>query len=416
MSEELFIMTRPSGYGYGLSFFPGTDLDDVPLTLVEGRARELLPEDILEKLKKMQTEIEATEKLLCQLPKTTFEQKFQRVKPEARLSALNDLKRSYLKVYLKEPRKAVARQLAQKACQHYCNWLDGQLGKLKKSLPQTKHQDIGAFFKKQLGDPRYLGDSFHDLIPLDERQEVAMSVKSEVRAIYEERVPPELRKYVTYGCEKYLFALPHVEYSLEWGIPCLDFGFDLYLVVELELREVEEVDDEFYGYQCPIHFTKDILGRLYTIVQPSPDYSYWQTIPVSLVWGLLAGELIPNGAKILTSGSNITEYEVQGFEVTIPDDFANYLADIGKKGGLATLGIIEQKTASIIEHLPQLVGPQASAAESTIDNSDVKVALNALGYKKAEANEMVEAAELSPGMSTEEKLKKVFKNIGGNFP
>ena len=405
-------MTRPSGYGYGLSFFPGTDLDDVPLTLVEGRAGELMPEDILEKFKKLQTEIEATEKLLRQLPKTTFEQKSQRVKPEAQLSALNGLKRSYLRVYLREPRKAVARQLAQKACEQYCNWLDGQLAKLKKSLPQTKHPDVGVFFKKQLGDPRYLGYSFCNLIRLDERQEIAMSVNGEVRAIYEKRVSAGLRKYVTYGCEKYLFALPHVEYILEWGIPCLDFGFDLYLVVEMELREAKEVNDEFYGYQLPIRFNKDTLGRLYSIFEPSPDYSYWQTIPVSLVQSLLAGELIPNGAKILTSGSNSTEYEVQGFEVTIPDDFANYLAEVGKQGGLATLGIIEQKTASIIEHLPQLGGAQASTGDSTVDNSDVLAALQGMGFKTAEIKAGIEATHLSPGMSVEQRLQAVLKILG----
>ena len=239
-----------------------------------------------------------------------------------------------------------------------------------------------------------------------------MSVKGNLQQIYEERVRPELRKYVTYRSESYLFALPHVEYSLEWGIPCLDFGFDLYLVVEMELREAKEVNDEFYGYQLPIRFNKDTLGCLYSIFKPSPDYSYWQTIPVSLVQSLLAGELIPNGAKILTSGSNITEYEVQGFEVTIPDDFANYLAEVGKQGGLATLGIIEPKTASIIEHLPHLVDAQASTGEGTIDNSDVLAALQGMGFKTAEIKAGIEATHLSPGLSVEQRLQAILKILG----
>lgn len=403
MSEELFIMTRPSGYGYGLSFFPGTALDDVPLTLVEGRARELLPEDILRKLKKMQTEIEATEKLLCQLPKTTFEQKSQRVKPEAQLSALNNLKRSYLKVYLREPRKAVARQLAQQARQHYCNWLDGQLAKLKKSLPQTKHQDIGAFFKEQLGDPRYLGHSFCNLIPLDERREAEMSVKGNLQQIYEERVRPELRKYVTYRSESYLFALPYAEYTLDWDIPCLDLGFDLYLVVELELREAGEAIDKFYDYQLTIRFTKDTLGRIYTVFRPDPDFSFWQTVPITLLQGLLDGALIPDGAKVLGSGSSITQYESEGFEVTMTDDFASYLRQVAGKGGLAALGIIELKTAAIIENLPPHQPTNAGGSEV----KDAIEKLVELGQTEPDAKKAVEAANF-PNNTTAEKIVQII--------
>jgi len=394
LAKGTFFIPRPGGYWVELSFFPGTGLYDVPSSLVGAKAKTLLSKETLEKLSDLETNIGETKRVLLYLPTTTFEQKLQRVELEAQLGTLEGLKRGYLK----EPREQVAKELAQKAHGEYCNWLDSQLAGLKKSLPQSKHLDIGAFFEKQLGDPRYLGYSFHNLIPSDERGEAEMSVKGGLQQIYEDRVPPELRKYVTYRSRSYLFALPHAKYTLDRDIPCLDLGFDLYLVVELELREVGEAKDEFYGYQLTMRFTKDTLGRLYTVFRPDPDFSFWQTIPLTLLQGLLGGELIPDGAKVLSSGGNIAQYEIEEFEVTIPDDFANYLIEVSKKGGLAALGIVEPKTAAIIENLPPHQPTNAGASE-------VKVAIEKLvelGQTEPDAKKAVEAASFSKNATAEE--------------
>ena len=173
LAKGTFFIPSAGGYWVELSFFPGTSLYDVPSSLVEDKAKTLLSKETLEKLSDLETDIGETKRMLLYLPMTTFEQKLQRVEPKAQLGVLNALKRGYLK----EPREQVAKELAQKALGEYCNWLDSQLAGLKKSLPQSKHLDIGAFFEEQLGDPRYLGYSFHNLIPLDERGEAEMSVK-----------------------------------------------------------------------------------------------------------------------------------------------------------------------------------------------------------------------------------------------
>jgi hypothetical protein len=400
LSEGTFILPRPGGYGLELSFLPGTTLVDVPYSLVREKAAKVLSEDMLQKFRELETLIKETQALLSQMPAATLGQRLKRAEPEALLNVLNTYKRIHLKV----PRKLAAKELAQKAYRQYCDWLNCQLAGLRKSLPQTKYKDIGAYFKKQFGDPRYLGYPIQKLIPFDIRVEAERSVQGKLKEIYEERVPAGLRKYVTYRPQSHFFALPHAEYSLEWDIPCLDFGFELYLVVELELLEVEEAEDAFYGYQFTIRFTGDTLGRVHNIFQPQPPLFFWQTVPLSLIQGLLAGELIPKGAKVLYADSGATQYETEGFEVIIPEDFATYLTEVGKKGGLAKFGIIEEKTATIIEKLSidQLAGAEGSEIDKVIAK------LVELGQTEASAKKLVETTNLPKNATAEEIIKIIL--------
>ena len=404
MTDEKFIVWQPAGYGLDLSFHPGTSMDGVPASMIMVKAKELLSDDALQKLRELQAEIDQAKRMLAEMPATTFEEKLQRINPEVQLGVLNAQKG----LYLKTPREEVAKGLARKACEHYLKWLDDQLAGLKASLPQAKHSDIGAYFKKEVGDPRYLGYSFSNLVSADERKETATSVQNNLQKIYQERVGADLQKYVGYSSEYYLFALPHAEYSLEWSVPCLDFGFELHLVVELELMEVKEAEDEFYGYEITMEFTRETLGRIYSIFEPDPPYSYWQTIPLSFVEELLHGELLPDGAEVLGSGSGITEYEIKDFQVTIPDDFANYLVEVSKKGGLAELGIIEKKTASIIEQLP-LEG-YVTAKSLEVEKAVAK--LIELGQTAAEAKKSIGTTALPSNITADEIIEIVLAKQG----
>ena len=51
MSEGTFIVWQPAGYGLDLSFHPGTSMDDVPVSMVMNKAKELLSDDALQKLR-----------------------------------------------------------------------------------------------------------------------------------------------------------------------------------------------------------------------------------------------------------------------------------------------------------------------------------------------------------------------------
>lgn len=405
MSEWDFMVLHPVGYGlhYGanMSFHPGTSMDEVPTSLVLDMAKELLSEDALQKLKELQGEIDQVKNILAHMPVTTFQEKLQRTKPEVQLATFNIQK----ELILKTPREEAAKELARKACNHFIKRLDGQLADLKASLPQTKHSDIGLYFEKEIGDPRYLGYSFSNLIPADEIKETDISIQNNIQEMYQEKVSADLRKYVTCRYDTYLFALPEAVYCLEENVPCLDFGFNLQLVVELEFKEIDKVEDQFYGCEVKMKFDGETLGRIYSIFEPDPPSLYWQTIPISFVESLLRGELLPDGAKVLSSGSGITEYEINDFQVTIPDNFANYLVEVGKKGGLENLGIIEKKTASIIEHLP----PEGYMTASSLEVEKAVAKLIELGQTEAEAKQSISTMVLPPNITAEEIVAIVLE-------
>lgn len=406
MSELVFTVRQPAGYGLDMSFLPGTGMDDIPASMVLAKAKELLSDDALLKLGELQSEIEQVEKMLAGMPDTTFEEQLRRVEPETQLVVLSAQK----ELYLKKSKEETAKELALIAYEQYYKWLYSKLVGLKATLPQVKHSSIGSYFKKKSGDPRYLSYSFSNLVTADERKETEVSVQNSIREIYEDKVSADLRKYVGHSSEYYLFALPRAEYSLEWGVPCLDFGFELHLVVELELIEVKEFKDQFYGYEITAEFSGETLGRIYRIFEPDPPYSYWQTIPLSFVKSLLHGELLPDGAEVLSSGSGFTEYEVEDFQVTIPDNFANYLVVVDKKGGLAKLGIIDKKTASILEHLPLEVYLTAKSIE--VEKAVAK--LIELGQTEAEAKKSIGTMALPPNITAEDIVEEVLKKLHSN--
>ncbi len=153
-----------------------------------------------------------------------------------------------------------------------------------------------------------------------------------------------------------------------------------------------------------MEFAGETLGCIYSILEPDPPFSYWQTIPISFIESLLHGELLPDGAKVLSSGSGVTEYEIDDFQITIPDDFANYLIEVGKKGGLEKLGIIEKKTASIIKHLP-LEG-YMTAKSLEVEKAVAK--LIELGQTEAEANKSISTTALPSNITAEEIVEVVL--------
>ena len=51
MSKGTFIVWQPAGCGLDLSFRPGTSVDNIPASVVVNKARELLSEDTLQKLR-----------------------------------------------------------------------------------------------------------------------------------------------------------------------------------------------------------------------------------------------------------------------------------------------------------------------------------------------------------------------------
>jgi hypothetical protein len=80
-------------------------------------------------------------------------------------------------------------------------------------------------------------------------------------------------------------------------------------------------------------------------------YSFWQSIPLVLLKGLLNGETKPNGTTISAASDGMITYKIPKFkeEVTIPDSFAGYLKNIGNIDQMVSIGIITEKVGSIVK-------------------------------------------------------------------
>jgi len=106
------------------------------------------------------------------------------------------------------------------------------------------------------------------------------------------------------------------------------------------------------GYSIPQQ-EPEFLGYDYVLLGPEDlgGYGYWQTIPLVLIAGLMRGELEPDGTTILEASERNITYSIKGFadEIVIPEPFAGYLRQIGKIDQMVSMGILDQRVASIVE-------------------------------------------------------------------
>ncbi len=144
------------------------------------------------------------------------------------------------------------------------------------------------------------------------------------------------------------FLLPSAEYNLEGVIPCLDFMFEVFAVVET--RVWFKPESKNFGLKEP-----EFLGYDYFLLKPEDlgGYSFWQVIPLVLLKGLLNGETKPNGTIISAASDDSITYKTPKFkeEVDIPDKFADYLKNIGSFDGMLNMGIMNEKVGSIVRSL-----------------------------------------------------------------
>jgi hypothetical protein len=176
----------------------------------------------------------------------------------------------------------------------------------------------------------------------------------------DEIVSSDFRQFIDSKCWKSYFLLPSAEYSLE-GVPCLDSMFDVFAVVEIgvwlnpgQKKFGDYIFDlpwrEEKGYSVLLQ-QPEFLGYYYLVLTPGElgGYSFWQSIPLVLLKGLLNGETKPSGTTIAAASDGVTTYKIQKFkeQVTIPDSFADYLTSIGSIDGIANMGIMTGKVASI---------------------------------------------------------------------
>ena len=255
-----------------------------------------------------------------------------------------------------EERRQIA---ANVAANEYNRLLNKEKARLKALLCPNK-KDHESYFKKQIKDCRYTSQSFAQFLSSEEEQDLDRTIVNIGRKKLDEIVSGDFRQFIEGKCWRSYFLLPSAEYSLE-GVPCLDFMFDVFAIVEVRVwfkpgqkkfgdyvfnlpwREGEGYpvvlqEPEFLGYHYLVFTPKDLGG-----------YSFWQSIPLVLLKGLLSGETKPNGITISAASDGMITYKIPKFkeEVNIPDNFASYLRSIGSIDEMVNMGIVTEKVASV---------------------------------------------------------------------
>jgi hypothetical protein len=266
---------------------------------------------------------------------------------------------------------------------------------------------------------KYCPQSWCDLELLPSYEEVEAWAKPQILA----KIPEVLRPFVTWELASEILAIPKIKYELV-GAPSLSWNFDIYVKAKVDLWLKESViSKEFHGwkYVAPIKTQK--VGSLFL------GADYWDseegfTMPIALLTMLGKEKLEDDGIEVMEHEGSSLSFSVRGYDegsTEVDERFRQFIMDVTRDKSLAQgllgKGLINEVTAQLVEEkaklpLPQVVGAQASAGETSVDNSDVLGALQSMGFKTAESKKAIEAAHLPPGMSTEEKVKSVVKILG----
>jgi hypothetical protein len=309
----------------------------------------------------------------------------------------------------------------------YARELNNQVNSFKTNL---SHKKRSIQWPKKA---RALGYDFSYLLNSDEKARCRNVAGDWVQGL----VPDNLRRFITFNHRLFYCLLPSAEYSLVDNVPCLDFGFLVFLTIEAEFwLKPAEVLINGYKFMMPqeeqtvripegkvvasyfVQLTKsELLGYDYRLLTPKElaidefNYFSWETIPCALILGLLEGNPEPDGCTITAVHEGWTHYRVDDFdeELKIPDSFAQYLKDIGSWDSLADRGIISSKLVITIKKAIERLKVSKIPEPCLSDNDDVVSALVALGWRQAEAKREVKTTNFSSDLTLEDKIKLILR-------
>lgn len=198
--------------------------------------------------------------------------------------------------------------------------------------------------------------------------------------------------------------LPFARY-VNRGFPFIEFKVDLYLAasVNVQLNYYDERQLEF--------------------VKPLKTEIEKFKVPIILLSAIADGDLKKlSEFKVVERDSYYVTLDVPSFgEVKLKDSLITSFRHFfkGRRVGqaLTETGLLPLDAGNLIdarlEHASLRVtsSQKTSTEASSADNSDVVAALETLGYKTREIQEVVKNAGLVPSMSTEDKVKAVLKNM-----
>lgn len=277
---------------------------------------------------------------------------------------LSDVRSLDYRYYLERIRntKEEKRQLclARLAAQEFNQRLNEEKVRLEALLSMDR-KGLETYFRKQVKDRRYTGQSFYRLLSKEEKQAFDEILVRISREKAEELVANDFRSFTATQCWRSFFLLPSTDYVLE-EVPCLSFIFDVFAVAETGVW-LKPGQKEFNGYVFDFPWTdekegpsteeSDFLGYHHLVLTPEElgGWSFWQNIPLVLLKGLLSGETLPSGTVIVAASDDAVTYEIEGFteEVEIPTQFAEYLERIGSIDEMIRMGIMPDRVANIVK-------------------------------------------------------------------
>jgi len=276
-----------------------------------------------------------------------------------------DLRTSDYGWWLKEIQKRKEEE-AQKlqaidAANEYNRRLNQEMANLTSQLDDKK-RDLASYFRAKIQDKRYTNHSFDYVLSKEDEINFDRILVSVANMRLGQLLSNYLRYFVPLPSQYYrrYFPLPRANYRFEKA-PCIDIGFDIFAAAYAEVW-LKPGKKEFNGYEFALPWMENSNGLVllekprflayYHLILAPEDlggYVFWRSIPLVLLKGLLNGETRPDGCTISAASDSVTTYRIQGFEkeVDVPDEFAEYLKNIGSIDKMVDMGVMTEKVGNI---------------------------------------------------------------------
>ncbi|GAH77476.1 unnamed protein product, partial [marine sediment metagenome] len=209
--------------------------------------------------------------------------------------------------------------------------LNQGLKEIEKMLSPEK-EDPAVIFKRWCsnnGEKRYLGELFTDILASDDVRngKWTQGYIPVAEAKLRQSIPEELRDFILMQPTVAFFLLPRAHYA-HYGVPCLDFYFDVFAVVTITvLAQAGEKVFNRYKFNFLTNLQEPKRLGFYQITVTPNQPNFWQSVPLTILYALMDGNLQPPGTTILQRTDELTIYEVKKFEDDIcefPISFERY--------------------------------------------------------------------------------------------
>jgi len=294
--------------------------------------------------------------------------------------------RWYLDKINKEKEKEQIRNNAQAQATAFGANLEQGLKEVEKML-SLKKEDPTVIFKRRCsnnGEKRYLGEPFTDILASDDvrNRNSTQGYIPPAEDRLRQSIPREFRNFILMKPTVVFFLLPSADYGY-YGVPCLNIYFDVFAVVTITVL-AQAWHKVFNGYK--FNFLTDLrepklLGFYYITITPSKPH-FWQSVPLTILYALMAGKFKASGTTIIHRSKGETIYKVKKFDddiCEIPISVESYWHSLGSIDKMKELGIINERTTEMLE-FPQPISNNHKQGKRPSD-PEVK----ALGIKATSA-------------------------------